>query len=241
MELRPDEQIVDLQYAGLRLIQNKDVLKFGTDSVLLSSFVQVRKKERLVDLGTGTGIIPILLSGRVQAEMIGVEIQPQAAELARRNVELNGLHNVRILQADLKEAPSLIGQVDVVCTNPPYDKPQAGEMKESETLRIARYELACTLEDVVQSAAALLSTGGRFYMIHRSYRLAEIIYAMKQHRLEPKEIRPICKNAGAEPRYVLIKAIKDSAEGMRLLPSLILYGPDGQYTPEMHAIYHMEE
>ncbi len=241
MQLASDEQLVDLQFAGLQLIQNSRVLKIGTDSVLLASFIRLRKQEKLVDLGTGTGILPVLLSGRVQAQMIGIELQSSAVELARRNVRLNGLKHVRIIQGDLKDALRLAGQADVVCCNPPYDKPAAGEMKAQQELQIARYEVACTLEDVVRSASSLLSTGGRFYMIHRAVRLAEIIYCMKTYRLEPKLLRPICKNAGAEPRYILIQASKDAAEGMRLLPSLVIYGQDGQYTEEMRRIYHMEE
>lgn len=241
MQLEPGEQLVDLQFAGLQLIQSEKVLKFGTDSVLLASFIRLNRREKLVDLGTGTGILPVLLSGRVQAEMVGIELQPEAAELARRNVRLNGLERVHIVQGDLKNAAELVGQADVVCCNPPYDKPLAGGMKEQPELRIARYEIACTLEDVVKSAASLLSTGGRFYMVHRACRLAEIIFCLKTHRLEPKVLRTICKHAQAEPHYILIQATKDAAEGMRILPSLILYNEEGQYTQEMRRIYHMEE
>ena len=241
MQLEPGEQLVDLQFAGLQLIQSEKVLKFGTDSVLLASFIRLNRREKMVDLGTGTGILPVLLSGRVQAEMVGIELQPEAAELARRNVRLNGLERVHIVQGDLKNAAKLVGQADVVCCNPPYDKPLAGGMKEQPELRIARYEIACTLEDVVKSAASLLSTGGRFYMVHRACRLAEIIFCLKTHRLEPKVLRTICKHAQAEPRYILIQATKDAAEGMRILPSLILYNENGQYTQEMRRIYHMEE
>lgn len=241
MQLEPGEQLVDLQFAGLQLIQSEKVLKFGTDSVLLASFIRLNRREKLVDLGTGTGILPVLLSGRVQAEMVGIELQPEAAELARRNVRLNGLERVHIVQGDLKNAAELVGQADVVCCNPPYDKPLAGRMKEQPELRIARYEIACTLEDVVKSAASLLSTGGRFYMVHRACRLAEIIFCLKTHRLEPKVLRTICKHAQAEPRYILIQATKDAAESMRILPSLILYNEEGQCTQEMRRIYHMEE
>lgn len=241
MQLEPGEQLVDLQFAGLQLIQSEKVLKFGTDSVLLASFIRLNRREKMVDLGTGTGILPVLLSGRVQAEMVGIELQPEAAELARRNVRLNGLERVHIVQGDLKNAAELVGQADVVCCNPPYDKPLAGGMKEQPELRIARYEIACTLEDVVKSAASLLSTGGRFYMVHRACRLAEIIFCLKTHRLEPKVLRTICKHAQAEPRYILIQATKDAAESMRILPSLILYNEEGQYTQEMRRIYHMEE
>ncbi len=235
------EQIVDLQFKGLRLIQNDKVLKFGTDAVLLASYVTIHKRETLVDLGTGTGIIPVLISGRVRASMTGIDIQKDACELAERNVELNGLDNITIIHGDLREIEKHVDHADVVTMNPPYDKPEAGEMNKDEKIRIARYEVKCDLDDIASAASKLLSTGGRFYMIHRAYRMAEIIVKLREHSLEVKEIRPIVKKADAEPRYILIKATKDGLSGMRLLPSLVIYDSEGNYTPEMRRIYHMEE
>ncbi|MBQ4289279.1 MAG: tRNA1(Val) (adenine(37)-N6)-methyltransferase [Clostridia bacterium] len=241
MELHDREEIVDLQYKGLKLIQNDKVFKFGTDAVLLSSFVTVKKGETLVDLGTGSGIIPILLSGRTEANFYGVEIQDDAYELAVRNVELNHKDNIKIIHDDLANIRHYIEQADVVTVNPPYDKLGSGEMQKEDHMQIAFYEVKTDLETIVQTASSILPTGGRFYMIHRSYRMAEIIETLRKNRLEPKEIRPIAKKYDAEPRYILIKALKDAREGMRLLPSLILYKEDGTYTDEMRKIYHMEE
>ena len=237
MQLEPGEQLVDLQFAGLRLIQNEKVLKFGTDSVLLASFIRLNRREKLVDLGTGTGILPILLSGRVQAEMVGIELQPQAAELARRNVQLNGLERVRIVQGDLKEAAALAGRADVVCCNPPYDKPLAGEMKEQPELRIARYEIACTLEDIVKSAAELLSTGGRFYMVHRPFRLVEIFQTMTKYKLEPKRMKLVYPMADREPNMVLIEGIRGAKSMIKIEKPLIVYEKPGVYTSEIYDIY----
>ncbi len=238
--LEQGEQIEDLQFAGLRFIQSKHVLKFGTDSILLSSFVEVRQTERLVEFGTGSGILPVLLAGRAKAEIIGIETQPAAAALARKNAALNGLSNVTILEGDLRQAVRLAGHADVVVMNPPYDKMGSGGMYKREAEQIARREVLCTLEDIMKSASAVLSQGGRLYLIHRSARLAEVLYTMKKHRLEPKIIRPVSKRQGAEPRYVLIKGVKGAKEGMRLLPNLIIAGEDGAYTDEMKKIYHMK-
>ena len=239
--LGENEEIVDLQYKGLKLIQNDKVLKFGTDAVLLSSFVTVHKGEKVVDMGTGSGIIPILLAGRTDADYYGIEIQDEAYQLACRNVELNGLSNVTMIHDDIANIKDHFDQVDVVIVNPPYDKLGAGDMQKDEYMQIAFYEVKTDLRGILEAASSILPTGGRFYMIHRSYRLAEIMSVMKEYRLEPKEVRPIVKRYDAEPRYVLIKGLKDAREGMRLLPSLIIYGEDGAYTDEMRSIYHMEE
>ena len=240
MELHDNEEIVDLQYKGLKLIQNDKVFKFGTDAVLLSSFVTIKKGETLVDLGTGSGIIPILLSGRADANFYGIEIQEEAARLAERNAALNGKDNITIINDDLSNVRAHIERADVVTVNPPYDKLGSGEMQKEDHMQIAFYEVRTDLERIAQAASSILPTGGRLYMIHRSYRMAEIIDVLKRNRLEPKEIRPIAKKYDAEPRYILIKALKDAKEGMRLLPSLILYREDGTYTDEMRRIYHME-
>lgn len=235
------ETVIDLQFNNLKLIQNDNVLKLGTDSVLLSSFINIHKKDVLVDLGTGTGAIPILLSGRVKAQMIGLDIQNEAVELARRNVELNNLDNINIIQGDLKDAFKLIGRkVDIVCSNPPYDKPTDGDLVKNESMKIAYYEIMCNLEDVIASANSLLSTGGRFYMVHRCSRLVECISLMTKYHLEPKELEIVVKNIKAEPRYFLIKGVKDGKPGLRIMPPLVLYNENGQYTDELKKIYHME-
>lgn len=239
VKLLPGETLEDLQFQGLRFIQKEGVLKFGTDAVILSSFIELRSGETLVDLCTGSGIIPVLLSGRVRAEMLGVEIQSEAAALARRNAELNGLSNIRIVEGDLKDIKKYVRRADAVSVNPPYDKPGTGDVSENKSLRIARHEVACTLEDVVKSAAGILQDGGRFYMIHRAARLCEIIVKMKKYLLEPKALRPVARRAGEEPGYILIKGVKRGGEGLRFLPPLHLFEGE-EYTPELKKIYHLE-
>lgn len=240
IQLLPGEVLEDLQFHGLKFIQKEGVLKFGTDAVILSAFIELKKGETLVDLCTGSGIIPVLLSGRVRANMLGVEIQSEAALLAKRNAEINGLSNIQIVEGDLKEIKKYIRHADAVSVNPPYDKPQAGNMSDKRSLRVARHEVACTLEDVVKSAAGILQDGGRFYMIHRSVRLAEILVKMKKYLLQPKVLRPVAKRAGEEPGYILVKGVKRGGEGLRLLPPLNMHFGE-EYSPELKKIYHMDE
>ncbi len=234
------EKIEDLQFAGLRFIQNDTVFRFGTDAVLLASFAEAKKGEMVVDLGTGSGILPVLLSGRCAAKFIGIELQPAAAELAKRNIALNGLGDrARILQGDFRELAGTLAPVQVVVCNPPYDKLGSGGASQREAIRIARHEVACNLREVVQCAARLLQTGGRFYLIHRSMRMAEVIYEMKRAGLEPKVLRMVAPSAGAEPNYLLVKGVRGAAAGMRVLPQLNI-SEKGAYTRELREIYHME-
>ncbi len=235
------EKIEDLGFAGLRFLQSDGVFRFGTDAVLLASFAQAKKGETVVDLGTGSGILPVLLAGRCAANFIGIELQAAAAELARRNVALNGLEaRIRILEGDFREISKKIPPVQAVVANPPYDKLGSGGQSQQEAIRIARHEVACNLREVVQSAARLLQTGGRFYLIHRAGRLAEVMHEMRQARLEPKLLRMVAPDAQAEPNYILIKGVRDAAEGMRVLPQLNIL-QQGAYTAELRAIYHMED
>ena len=182
------ERIEDLQFAVLRFLQNDRVFPFGTDAVLLASFCRAGAKDTVVDLGTGSGILPILLYGRTRARIIGIEIQEEAAALAKRNVALNHAQDrISILQGDLREAPALIRErVSVVVCNPPYDKLGTGGVSQRDAHRVARHEVACSLEDVVKSAAGLLQTGGNFYLIHRASRLAELCDVLRRHRLRRK-------------------------------------------------------
>ncbi len=234
------EKVEDLQFAGLKFIQRDSVFSFGTDAVLLASFAEAKKGETVVDLGTGSGILPVLLSGRCAADFIGIELQEEAAELARRNVEINRLEGrVRILSGDFRELAKKLPPVQVVVSNPPYDKLGSGGASLRQSIRIARHEVACNLKEVVGSAARLLQTGGRFYLIHRANRLAEVLYELKTARLEPKVLRMVAGRAEAEPNYILVKAVRDAAEGMRVLPQLNI-AENGAYTRELKQIYHME-
>ncbi len=236
------DTIEDLQCGGMKFIQSDRCFKFGTDAVLLSDFVRIKKGQTAVDLGTGTGIIPVLLCAKTQGNFIGIEIQSLAAEYANKNVKLNELGDrFRVICADMKDAKTLIGQhVHVVVSNPPYDKAGSGQTSALESHKIARHEADCTLSDVVCSAASLLKTGGAFYTINRASRTAELLHLMQCHALTPKELRFIAPSIGKEPKFVLAKAVMDAGHGIRILPTLYVSGENGEYTEEMKRIYSLE-
>ena len=217
------------------------------DAVLLSGFAEVRKGETAVDLGTGTGIIPILLEAKTEGKLFyGIEIQPEMADMARRSAEMNGLgEKVLILDGDIKELltgtallpAELFGKTDVVTSNPPYMKESHGLRNPDDALAIARHEVACTLEDVCGAASRLLRCGGRFCMVHRPQRLPEIITAMKEARLEPKRMKLVYPYADREANMVLIEAVRDERPGCRVERPLIVYKEPGVYTDEIYDIY----
>lgn len=232
--------VEDLQYKGLKLIQEDNLFRFGTDAVLLASFCEVKKRDIVVDLGTGTGIIPILLSARTGCRVIGVEIQKACADLARENAEINGLKDrIEIIHADLRQMHLEERAVSAVVCNPPYEKVGSGKVSVSDEIRIARHEVCCTMQDAVTAASRLLGTGGKLFMIHRAPRAAELIYTMHEQRIEAKILRPIQARAEADPRYVLVMGIKDGSPGLKLKKPLLIYDENGSYTQEMNQIYHI--
>lgn len=240
-QLNEDERIDDLQRNGYRIIQKKDGFCFGMDAVLLSGFVSVKETERAVDLGTGTGIIPILLSAKTKGEhFTGLEIQKEVADMAGRSVRLNGLEDrVQIVQGDIKEASRLFGKAsfDVVTSNPPYMNDAHGLKNPDMPKAIARHEVLCTLEDVVREAAGLLKPGGRFYMVHRPHRLAEIITVLKAYKLEPKRMKLVHPFADKEANMVLIEAFRGGRSMMKVEAPIIVYQEPGVYTSEIYDIY----
>lgn len=241
MKTNAKEKIEDLQFAELQFIQSDTVLKFGTDAVLLSSFIALKEGEHFVEFGTGSGIIPVLLSGRVRTKMTAIELQEQAAALARRNMALNELDHVQVICGDLKQATTLVhDHVDVVAVNPPYEPANSGAKSEKEAFLLARHEVACTLRDVVQSASKLLKQGGRFYMVHKPWRLAEILSVMQQYNLEPKQMRLVANKSDSAPHLVLIKGICGGNVGLEVLPTLTLHEVSGAETKELQEIYHRE-
>ena len=241
IECREDERIDDLQRNGYRIIQKKKGFCFGMDAVLLSGFAQVREGERAIDLGTGTGIIPILLKAKTAGDhFIGLEIQEEVAEMAARSVSLNHLGDqVEIVRGDIREASQLFGRAsfDVVTSNPPYMNDQHG-LKNPDMLKaISRHEVLCTLDDVCREAAALLKPGGRFYMVHRPHRLAEIISALKQYKLEPKRMKLVHPFIDKEANMVLIEAVRGGKSMMKVEAPIIVYQEPGVYTEEIYTIY----
>lgn len=240
-ECREDERIDDLQRNGYRIIQKKKGFCFGMDAVLLSGFARVKEGEVAVDLGTGTGIIPILLEAKTEGKhFTGLEIQEEVAEMASRSVALNGLQDrVAIVRGDIKEASQLFGKAsfDVVTSNPPYMNDQHGLKNPQEMKAISRHEVLCTLDDVCREAAALLKPGGRFYMVHRPHRLAEIISALKEYKLEPKRMKLVHPFIDKDANMVLIEAVRGGRSMMKVEAPIIVYKEPGVYTDEIYTIY----
>ncbi|MGN0158862.1 MAG: tRNA1(Val) (adenine(37)-N6)-methyltransferase [Brotaphodocola sp.] len=240
-ECREDERIDDLQRNGYRIIQKKKGFCFGMDAVLLSGFARVKEGEVAVDLGTGTGIIPILLEAKTEGRhFTGLEIQEEVAEMASRSVMLNHLQDrVAIVCGDIKEASQLFGKAsfDVVTSNPPYMNDQHGLKNPQEIKAISRHEVLCTLDDVCREAAALLKPGGRFYMVHRPHRLAEIISALKKYKLEPKRMKLVHPFIDKDANMVLIESVRGGRSMMKVEAPIIVYKDPGIYTDEIYTIY----
>lgn len=241
IDLKDNERIDDLQRNGYQIIQKQNGFCFGMDAVLLSRFAQVKPGERAVDLGTGTGIIPILLEAKYEGlHYTGLEIQEEMADMARRSVALNHLEEkLSIVTGDIKEASRLFGAAsfDVVTSNPPYMNDAHGLKNPDLPKAIARHEVLCTLDDVVREAARLLRSGGRFYMVHRPHRLIEIITALKGYGLEPKRMKMVHPFADREANMVLIEAVRGGKSMIKVEAPIIVYKEQGVYTDEIYTIY----
>lgn len=239
--LLPGERIDELQRNGYRIIQNPERFCFGMDAVLLSGFARAKKQERCLDLGCGNGIIPILMEAKTEGKhFTGLEIQPESADMARRSVALNGLQDrIDIVEGDIKDASKIFGasSFHVVTTNPPYMTAQHGLTNVYEAKTIARHEVLCNLEDIIRESARLLMPGGRFYMVHRPFRLAEIISLMVQYRMEPKRMRLVYPYVDKEPNMVLVEGMRGARPRMTVEPPLVVYEKDGSYTRELLRMY----
>ena len=239
--LLPGERIDELQRSGYRIIQNPERFCFGMDAVLLSGFARAKKQERCLDLGCGNGIIPILMEAKTEGKhFTGLEIQPESADMAKRSVALNGLQDrIDIVEGDIKDASKIFGasSFHVVTTNPPYMTAQHGLTNLYEAKTIARHEVLCNLEDIIRESARLLMPGGRFYMVHRPFRLAEIISLMVQYRMEPKRMRLVYPYVDREPNMVLIEGLRGGKSRMTVEKPLIVYKEPGKYTDEIYDVY----
>jgi tRNA1(Val) A37 N6-methylase TrmN6 len=237
--VKPGERVDHLLTRGFRIIQSDDVFSFSIDAVLLARFCTVPISGRIMDLCTGNGVIPMLLATRTKAKIDAVEIQKRLADMAMRNMRMNGLEEqIHIFHADLKEAHKRFGngKYDLVTVNPPYLPAGTGDPSINPHIAAARHELFCTLDDVLFAASRLVRSGGKVAIVHRPSRLADLICGMRKHRLEPKRIRFIHPRAGEEANMVLAEAIRDGRPEIRLLPPLYVF-EGSQYCQELIDIY----
>jgi len=239
--IKQGERIDELQRNGYAIIQNPEKFCFGMDAVLLSGFANVKENEKVLDLGTGTGIIPILLEAKSKGRhFTGLEIQPESADMAGRSVQLNHLESkIDIVTGDIKDASKYFGasSFDVVTTNPPYMINSHGLKNGLEAKKIARHEVLCTLEDIIRESAKLLRPKGRFYMVHRPFRLSEIMCKMTDYGIEPKRLKLVHPYIDREPNMVLIEGLRGGKPRLKVEKPLIVYKEEGKYTDEIYEIY----
>lgn len=243
VELKENERIDDLEFKKLKVIQNKEGFCFGIDAVLLSDFAKnIKNNAKVLDLGTGTGIISILLCGKTNlSKIIGVEVQEEVADMAKRNVRLNNLENkFEIINENITNLEKIYerNSFDVIVTNPPYKKENTGIVNEEKKKLISRHEILAKLEDYIKISNKLLKDKGEFYMVHRPERLVDIITYMRQYKIEPKEIRFVCSHENEPPKLVLIKGIKSGKPFLKFKENLYIYEKDGNYTEEILKIYN---
>jgi tRNA1(Val) A37 N6-methylase TrmN6 len=241
MFLKNDETLDDLQLKGICVIQKKDTFRFGVDAVLLANFAKVKKGARILDLCSGTGIIPFILAGKTDASSItGIEIQDEMVEMAKRSVLFNKLEDrIEFIQRDLKDLEYLktLPQVEVVTVNPPYKLKNSGIINVDDRNAIARHEIKCTLEDVVIAAKIIMKDNGKIFMIHRPDRLADIIYTMRNYKIEPKLIRMIQPNVKQAPNMVLVEGQNNGGRFLKWEVPIYIYNLDGSYSDEINSIY----
>jgi len=243
INLKENERIDDLQRNNLKIIQNPEKFCFGMDAVLLTGFASdsIRNGSSVIDLGTGTGIIPILLTAKCNAaKYVGLEIQEESADMARRSVQLNNLQDkIDIVNGDIKEAGNIFtpASFQVVTCNPPYMIDNHGLKNLDEPKTIARHEVLCSLEDVISNASKLLVSSGHLYMVHRPFRLSEIFVLMHKYHLEPKRMQLVYPYVDKEPNMVLIDAAKGGKPRMTVEKPLVIYKAPGVYNDEVYKIY----
>lgn len=242
--IREDETLDDLQLNGINIIQKKSGFRFGVDAVILANFAKVKNGAKVIDLCTGTGIIPLIIAGKTKAkDIIGVEIQECFAEMAGRSVALNNLEErMRFVCGDLKDKEMLksLGRADVVTVNPPYKLMNAGIKNPNDTLAIARHEIKCSLEDVISSSRIILKDNGRLYIVHRPERLADIFCLMRKYKIEPKRVRMVHPSANKAPNIVLVEGQRDGRPFLKFDEPLYVYDENGNYSKQINEIYGRE-
>lgn len=242
INLKENERIDDLEFKNLKIIQNEKEFCFGIDSILLSDFAkEIKPNSKIIDFGTGTGVLPILLSGKtINTKITGVEIQEKMADMAKRSVSLNKLENrIQIINEDIKNLENTFSKnsFDAVITNPPYKENNTGLKNEYEGKIIARHEVKCNLEDIILMAKNMLKDKGVLYMVHRPERIVDICEHLRKYKIEPKIIRFVYPKKEKEANLVLVKAVKNARKFLKIQKPLIIYEENGNYTEEIFKIY----
>lgn len=243
IELEANERIDDLEFKNLKIIQNKDGFCFGIDSVLLSDFAKNIKKDSMVlDLGTGTGIIPILLCGKTKLKKVtGIELQEEVAKMAKKSIKLNNLEDkFNVINENILNLNKIYeNQIfDVIVSNPPYKKKDTGITNENEKKIISRHEISASLEDFIKISKDLLKDKGEFYMVHRPERLVDIFELMRKYKIEPKILKMVYSYKNKEPKLILIKGVKNAKPFLKVESNLYIYEDTGKYTKEILKIYN---
>lgn len=243
VELKENERIDDLEFKGLKIIQNEKGFCFGMDSVLLSDFAKnMKNNSTVLDLGTGTGIIPILLCGKTNLKkVVGIEIQKDVANMAKRSSQLNNLQDrFEVVNTNIIDLKNIYEKqsFDVIVTNPPYKKENTGITNENEAKLISRHEITANLEDFISISKDLLKDKGEFYMVHRPERLVDILSLMRKYKIEPKILKFVSPNKNKEPNLILVKGIKNANSFLKIEKNLYVYNEDGKYTNEILKIYN---
>lgn len=243
MELKENERIDNLEYKGLKIIQNTEGFCFGVDSVLLSDYAKkIKNNAKVIDIGTGTGIISLLLCKKTNlAKIIGIEIQEDVAEMATRSAKLNELEDrFEIINANIKNVFDFLEphKYDAVVTNPPYKKTDTGVKSFEKKQLISRHEVECTLEDIIENGSKLLKDLGEFYMVHRAERLVDIMCLFRKYKLEPKNVRFVHSKASEKPSLILVRAVRGAKEFLKIDKPLVIYKDNGEYTDEILEIYN---
>lgn len=245
MELKENERIDDLQYKGLKIIQNTKGFCFGIDAVLLSDFARnIRKNSIVLDLCSGTGIVAILLEAKTEVKKIyAVEIQDEIADMSKRSIDLNKQsEKIEVINDNLKNIDKYFAKesIDVVTVNPPYKKAGSGVINELDTKTISRHEVLCTLDDIINKSQVVLKTGGSFFMVHRVERLVDIFYLMRKRNIEPKRVRFVHPEEGKAPNLVLVQGVKGGKSFLKVEDPIYVYDKDGRYTCTIMDIYNMK-
>ncbi|MTI65956.1 MAG: tRNA1(Val) (adenine(37)-N6)-methyltransferase [Firmicutes bacterium] len=244
VKLKENERIDDLGIKDLKIIQNTDGFCFGMDAVLLANYCDIKKSSNVIDLGTGTAVIPLILWGKKDVKKIyGIEIQKEVSEMAKRSIKLNGLEgSIEILNKDLKNVTDYLGvnKYDVVTTNPPYKIKGSGIVNPEDKKAISRHEIKCNLEDVIKTSSRLLKHKGRFFMVHRPQRLVDIVFLMRKYKIEPKKVRFVHPRVEKKPNMLLVMGIKAAKPELKFEKPLYVYNDDLTYTEEINQIYGLK-